>query len=234
LARRRPTLERGRPDAAWVSRLARSSLARAGRFATQIANDAEFNSALEERLSAGGRSNYVQIAAPFELYSLVRLLRPRQVVEVGVSAGVSSAYLLKGLSDNGGGGTLHSIDLPEKQIGKTFCWKRQAHWALPAGRSTGWAVPTSLKTNWDLRLGKSGDLLPDLTRELRSVGVFLYDVPYRIEEAKAEFAAVDPRLHRGSVSIADNCLVPIKWWARRRAARVYTRRGSGLRGFSVP
>lgn len=99
----KPKLEKGSADALWVSRLANTEIAKAREFITEIAECRDFNSTLERELLKGGRSNYVQIAAPFELYSLARLLRPQVILEVGVSAGVSSAYFLKALEQNGKG-----------------------------------------------------------------------------------------------------------------------------------
>jgi predicted O-methyltransferase YrrM len=90
-------IETGTADSFWVSRLARSGIAEVRESILEISQNYDFNSSIEEKLWTGGRSNYVQIADPFELYSLIRLLKPRIILEVGVSAGVSSAYFLKAL-----------------------------------------------------------------------------------------------------------------------------------------
>lgn len=45
------------------------------------------------------------------LYALVRILQPRVAIETGVAEGVSSAFFLQALEDNGDG-QLYSIDLP--------------------------------------------------------------------------------------------------------------------------
>jgi len=83
---------------------------------------------LESAFSETERTTDLAIAdlrrrAPFRLshnadYSLARLyylvcraLRPEVVVETGVGYGVSSAFILKALEQNGGG-ILHSVDLP--------------------------------------------------------------------------------------------------------------------------
>ena len=44
------------------------------------------------------------------LYGLVRWLRPTTIVEVGSFAGYSTAWLAKGLQDNGFDGTVYAID----------------------------------------------------------------------------------------------------------------------------
>ena len=230
----KPRIERGSPDSLFVSKLARVSLESAMAENENARNNDAFKELMERNLARGGRSNYIQICAPYELYALTKLCKPAHIVEVGVSAGLSTAYLLLALKSNGKG-VLHSIDLPEIQNGPVSSKdKKWGSWALPPGRESGWAVPNELKKGWDLRLGKSGDILPDLIKQIPRVDLFLYDVPYEIEEAKQEFAIVDQKLRKGSIALADNCLIPISWWAKRRGrAKVYRRKNSGFRGFRV-
>ncbi len=228
-------LERGTPDDLFVSKLARIEPMVAQAEIKRAMEDQEFRRSIEQTMAEGGRSNYIQICAPFELYALTRIKEPKHIVEVGVAAGVSSAYFLRGLQSLGSEGVLHSIDLPEQESeSETRLAKRRISWAIPWGKKSGWAVPRNLKKNWDLRLGKSSDVLPDLIREIGRVDLFLYDVPYEIESAKEDFRIVDQKLKKGSIALADNCLVPISWWARRKSsATIYNRKNSGLRGFSV-
>src|SRR5579871_105612 len=105
------TVEKGRPDLLFVSALANVDPEEAIPMIEEAEEDEEFRREIQETLLSGGRSNYIQICAPFELYALTRLLKPRHVLEVGVSSGVSSAYFLKALERNGNSGKLHSIDL---------------------------------------------------------------------------------------------------------------------------
>jgi hypothetical protein len=226
-------LERGSPDSVFVSKLAHVNLPLGEEENQRARDDLEFKIQIEKILASGGRSNYIQICAPFELYALTRICKPKHIVEVGVSAGISSAYFLRALEINGRG-TLHSIDFPEKES-RGEAVPRWGSWALPFGKDPGWAVPEYLKNkNWDLRIGKSSDVLPILLREIPRVDLFLYDIPYEIEEAKSDFKAVDGKMRKGSITLADNCLVPITWWARKRKATIYQRKNSGLRGFRVP
>jgi hypothetical protein len=224
-------IERGAPDRLFVAKLANTRLDLAREMNEEARKDLSFRQAIERKLASGGRSNYVQICAPFELYALTRLLKPKHIVEVGVSAGVSTAYLLYGLRKNAQDGILHSIDLPEIQTKKLS--KKSISWALPPGKKSGWAVPNHLKKNWDLKLGKSGEVLPDLLEQIDAIDFFLYDTPYTIEEAKSDFEVVNRKLSKGSIALADNCLTPISWWARRRKAAILKRKNSGLRGFRV-
>jgi predicted O-methyltransferase YrrM len=226
-------LERGSPDDLFVAKLARVERAVAREENNRAVQDLDFKRSIEQTMAEGGRSNYIQICAPFELYALTRLIKPGHVVEVGVAAGVSSAYFLRGLESNGREGVLHSIDMPEYEAGSGSVVARTASWTLPQGKKPGWAVPRSLKKNWDLRIGRSSDVLPDLIREIGRVDLFLYDVPYENESAIEDFKIVDRKLRKGSVVLADNCLIPITWWAKRSKSKIYQRKNSGLRGFSA-
>ena len=149
------------PDAAWVATLAGTSLAAARRALREAAGEEPLFRHIARRHREGGRKGYVEIDAPLELYALTRLLRPKRVVEVGVSSGVSSAYLLAALQRNRGG-SLVSIDLPSRprkpRAGKP---RPSTHsWTLPDGRSTGWAVPRRLRAGWTVLLGDKADELP--------------------------------------------------------------------------
>ncbi len=157
---------------------------------------------IRRRHREAGRPTYAQFRAPFELYALVRRLRPEHVVETGVSSGVSSAHFLLALQKNGRG-TLHSIDRPTLQRGRRFT-ARDSPVALPPGRATGWAVPDGLRADWDLRIGPSQRLLPELVRELPTVGLFLHDSLHTAGHLTFELETVRPKLSPGAVVLADN------------------------------
>ena len=190
-------------DPHWVSQLAGVTTT----IAEKALDEAQAETALEHHIlvahKESGRDFYAQIQAPLELYALVRILRPRHVVEVGVSSGVSSAYFLQALSRNGRG-RLHSIDFPTQQKGSHFSEKDDSPVAVPPGKGSGWAVPAELKQGWDLRIGKSEDLLPDIVRELDQVDIFLHDDLHTFEHATWEFRTVDPKVPVGGLVLADN------------------------------
>lgn len=225
------------PDATWVSALAGVSPARAGRALEEARTETRLFRELDRQHRAGGRPFYIEIEAPLELYALVRLLRPRHAVEVGVSSGVSSAYLLTGLERNGRG-TLHSVDLPQEDRRPPSA-RGNPSWSLPAGRSSGWAVPFALRKRWDLRLGDKREVLPLLADELDAVDLFLYDVPHSDPGSYPEFRAVDRRFHPGSVAMVDHggtqeICPSLRRWARARHAAPVRRSGLGLSGFRCP
>jgi len=227
------------PDLRWVQQLAARPLPTCERALVEAQDQrALFNSLAREHLNEG-RESYVEIDAPLELHALVRLMKPRHVVEVGVSSGVSSAYLLHGLQMNGRG-TLHSVDLPSfpSRRRKGNGPPRQS-WTLPPGRSSGWAVPFPLRGRWDLRLGDKADVLPLLAEELPRIDLFVYDVPHRDRTTITELRMLDPLFGPGSVAIVDHgpggeLCSALRSWARSVGAEPVGRTGLGLYGARRP
>ncbi|HTT73158.1 MAG TPA: class I SAM-dependent methyltransferase [Thermoplasmata archaeon] len=220
-------------DLTWAAALSGVDEPRCRAIAAELRDDRSLFEHIAREHRAEGRPSYVEIDAPEELYTIARLLRPRHVVEVGVSSGVSSAYLLKALARNGAG-TLHSIDLPSfpknRRTGRSY-----SSWTLPPGRNPGWAIPDDLRDRWDLTLGDKADLIPYLAERLPRVEMFVYDVPHECGEAGREFRALDPKMAEGGVAIVDHgssrTLCPgLRAWARRRASRAVGREGLGLFG----
>lgn len=223
------------PDPAWVADLAHCSLARSNSLLREAARERRLFAQIEREHSKEGRSSYVEIDAPLELYAFVRELRPQHVVEVGVSSGVSSAYILQAL-DRNGEGTLHSVDLPSFPRGRSRRSAPKESWTLPPGRSSGWSVPFSLRARWDLRLGDKRVVLPLLGEELPKVDLFLYDVPHEDRAAFREFLSVDVRMSSGAVAIADHgpgggLCDALRRWSRTRGGTPLRRAGLGLFGF---
>lgn len=138
------------------------------------------------RLHKGGYGGQMMREAP-AIYALVRLLRPRVLVETGVADGFTSAHILQALEDNGEG-HLYSIDLPSP--------------LLPRGKSPGWIVEERLRGRWDLRIGDAAALLPPLLEELGSLDFFLHDSLHTYEHMSLEFRLAWPRLAAGGVFLS--------------------------------
>lgn len=122
-------------------------------------------------------------------YLACRLLRPDVVVETGVAYGVSSAFILKALEENGHG-SLHSIDLPPLRR------EYQRFWGV--------AVPEGLKGRWILHRGSSARMLPGLLRRLGTLDLFLHDSLHTRRNMRREFETVWPYLRTGGVILADD------------------------------
>ncbi len=122
-------------------------------------------------------------------YLLCRLIQPSVVVETGVAYGVSSAFILMALEENGRG-TLHSVDLPPL--------RREAE------RFWGIAVPEELRGRWRLYRGASGRVLPRLLRETGPVDLFVHDSLHTLRNMRREFETVWPYLRTGGALLADD------------------------------
>lgn len=155
----------------------------------------DVESAVQSRLQA------IPIDAPFPLfhngdfrlarlcYALVRALSPESVVETGVCYGVSSAFILKALEQNGTG-ALYSIDMPP--LGSN------------ADRFVGWLIPPDLRKRWRLFLGPSKDLLPRVLAQAGVVGMFLHDSKHTYWNIRRELRTVTAALAQRSAVIADD------------------------------
>jgi hypothetical protein len=122
-------------------------------------------------------------------YLMCRLLEPDVVMETGVAYGVSSAFILRALEENGRG-VLHSVDLPPLRREYRRFW--------------GMAVDGSLRGRWRLHRGASGRVLPRLLEETVVVNLFVHDSLHTYRNMRWEFETVWPHLGAGGVLIADD------------------------------
>ena len=122
-------------------------------------------------------------------YLACRLTQPHTVVETGVAYGVSAAYILTALRENGMG-TLHSVDLPPLR-------KR-------SGQFWGIAVPKDLQGRWRLHRGTSASLLPHLLPQTPPVDLFVHDSLHTHRNMRREFDTVWPHLREGALLLADD------------------------------
>ena len=122
-------------------------------------------------------------------YLACRLLEPAVVVETGVAYGVSAAFILRALEENGRG-VLHSVDLPPLRKEADKFW--------------GIAVPEALRGGWKLHRGSSRRVLPELLGGLGTVDLFVHDSLHTYRNMRREFQAIWPRLRTGGVIVADD------------------------------
>jgi hypothetical protein len=185
---------------------------------------------LASNIRKTGRTYYAQFPAPMEVFALVRLTKPKTLVESGVASGVSSTFMLLGTEANAEG-TLHSIDFPVAREGV----RGNEAWAIPTGLASGWAIPPSLKSHWDLRQGRSEDLLGPLLREVESVDFYCHDSPVDLKHFQFEMDAIAKHLKPGSLVVSDNTdREAFDQAANAAGAKAYYRRHSSLGAFMVP
>ncbi|MCI4331652.1 MAG: class I SAM-dependent methyltransferase [Thermoplasmata archaeon] len=225
---------RSMPDLEWLAGLLDLPASDIERTLREVGDYGGFESEIRRRHLSKGREFYAQLAAPFELYTLVRMLRPAHVIETGVSSGVSSAHILLALAKNRTG-TLHSIDLPTRQKAELLA-EKESPVCLPPGCETGWAVPEYLRGRWDLRIGPSQELLPKLVGELPSVELFLHDSLHTPAHLAFELDTVAGKLAAGSIVLADNTNwtgLSFDRFAARLGRPVLRRGDTGLVGLRV-
>lgn len=164
----------------------------------EIRQEVDFNAHISKVLN---KAYYGQFQDREELYVLLRVIKPDVVLETGVAAGLSSAFILKALERNERG-VLYSIDLPNyepeyfRKLGLT------PGAILPPGRESGFAVPDSLRKRWVLRIGKSQEVLPSLLEETGRVDIFLHDSEHTYENMTFEYSTVWPYLSEGGLLIS--------------------------------
>jgi len=130
--------------------------------------------------SIGASEAPIGFEEAMSLYLIVRILRPRYVVETGVAAGRSSAFILCALHDNNKG-ELFSID--------------------PDPRS-GYAIPKELKYRWHFVNSTSQESLPELLRNLGYIDMFLHDSLHTYEVMFFEYISAWPLIKRGGVLLS--------------------------------
>lgn len=72
------------------------------------------------------------------LFALVRVLKPKSVLEIGTWAGCGASHILEALTLNGGKGKLTSVDIDA---------------------SMGYDIPYSLRKRWEIKVGRGQDFI---------------------------------------------------------------------------
>ena len=123
-------------------------------------------------------------------YLACRLISPDVVVETGVAYGVSSAYILRALEENGRG-TLYSVDLPPLRR------EYERYWGI--------AIPDALRDDrWHLHRGSSRRVLPGLLQKTGPVDLFVHDSLHTSRNMRREFETAWPNLRPGGTILADD------------------------------
>jgi predicted O-methyltransferase YrrM len=122
-------------------------------------------------------------------YALVRATKPRVVVETGVDRGLGTAVIaaaLKRNADEGFSSELYATDIVA---------------------DCGHLLAEPYKSFCRVLIGDSVESLKKLAV---SVDIFLHDSDHTPEYEWAEFLAIEPRLHPGSIVLSDNSQATLK------------------------
>lgn len=158
---------------------------------------------LDALLTFGPVSVIGKMGAPQELlYYIVRLCRPLRCVETGVYRGISTAFILAALEDNGCG-HLTSIDLPAASYVDPMTAQVYTS-PLLEGEEPGFAVPKSLRDRWTLVLGDSRALLPKVLSEIGKIDMFLHDSAHTYDVMKWELETAAQHMARDGIMLSDD------------------------------
>lgn len=168
------------------------------------------------------------------LYALVRLTRPRLVLETGVFDGFYSACFLQALFENderdGKGGSLVSIDLPANETIDDSTRRLPVRTGLPRGEQPGWAIPDHLRPLWRPHFGDSRQLLPEVLSQEAEIDLFFHDSLHTDDHMTFEFETAWPKLSQGGVLLSHD----VHWnSAFRRFARAKGRKAHVAHGFGL-
>jgi predicted O-methyltransferase YrrM len=210
----------------FVARCFGCSLDEATRLSRELREDHDLEARLASRLaSRPDRRHKPLYGRRVGWYCAVRLLKPRFVIETGVSDGLGSAVLLRALERNraeGHDGHLAGIDIDP---------------------TAGWLIDERLKAGWELVIEDSHDALPRLVSE-RPVDLFIHDSDHHYEKEATEYRLIAGSLSPRAVVLSDNAhaLPALHDWSRDAGRRfelflerphAHFYRGAGL-GVSLP
>ena len=141
------------------------------------------------------------------IYSLIRNKNPKIIVETGVLHGLTSAWILKALKDNGGG-KLISIDLPRREWkdhfgDKPFGPGGDAEFELDK-QNPGWVIPEDLLKLWELHLGPSSQFLEKIILENKNIDLFIHDSDHSYEVMKFECDLIQKKTDNIDIVIDDH------------------------------
>ena len=145
------------------------------------------------------------------LYLAVRALRPELVVETGTFNGAASAFLLRGLEDNGAGRLL-SFDVAEAADALRV--------GLPSDREPGWLVPAGLRHRFELVLGDVRRTLRPRLESEPPVDIFFHDSLHTTRQMLFEYRLAWRRLRSGGLLVSDDVFWNPAFWGFTKLHRV--------------
>lgn len=152
-------------------------------------------------------AGWVTLADAQFLYWAVRQLKPKTIVQAGVSNGLSTAFMMLALAKNGPDGKLYGIDLPAVFDPKNTDWLTKGEVygvAIPEGKTSGWMVPDIYRDRYEMQAGDAKELLPPLVDRLDTIDLFFHDSDHTYDHMIFEFEQAMRKLSPGGAIIADD------------------------------
>jgi predicted O-methyltransferase YrrM len=173
--------------ASYVSVVSGHDLATVEKYCAELENDQSLRNTLEQRTVASLDRHNCDVEPRYGRrigwYALVRATKPRVVLETGVDRGLGTAVIaaaLKRNAEEGFPGMVFATDI------------------MP---DCGHLLAEPYKSFCRVLLG---DSVETLKKFAEPVDIFLHDSDHRPEYEWAEFTAIEPRLHPGSLVLSDN------------------------------
>ena len=181
-------------------------------FLIKLEKDKKFLSEINKKLNTNNYFTKRKFNQIYELsmyrnfiYYYIRDTKPDVVLETGVLHGLTTAWILKALSDNKKG-ELISIDIKRSDWNKYFGNKKmgpgyEPDLQFPNYEEPGWIVPDYIKKRWKLIYGPSKNILPKIRRK---IDLFIHDSDHSYENVKFEINWAIKNNPNTSL-IIDNC-----------------------------
>lgn len=146
----------------------------------------ELSARIVERSTDYDWEGAVDWSTAFVLYLLTRLLKPKNVVETGVSKGVSTFFLLRALELNGEQGVLHSFDvLPD--CGILLNPVERSKWSL--------TIPSSRSDQKTFQ---------NVIQQMGEIDFFVHDSNHSYANQMFEYKTVYPKLSAQAIFASDD------------------------------
>jgi predicted O-methyltransferase YrrM len=162
---------------------------------------------LGQRHGAHYLAGWVNMSDAQFLYWIVRQLRPRAVLQTGVSNGLSSAFMMLALAKNGAEGRLHLIDVPAIFNPGDPAWTRAGTvygFVIPEAKSSGWMIPDQYRDRCVVEIGDAKELLPAAVDRLDRIDIFYHDSDHTYDHMTFEFEQAWRKLAPAGVVVADD------------------------------
>jgi predicted O-methyltransferase YrrM len=162
---------------------------------------------LKERYQSHYVAGWVSLRDAQFLYWAVRRLKPKTIVQTGVSNGLSSAFMMLALAKNGPDGRLHVIDLPAIFDPNDSAWTQRGTVygvVIPQGKASGWMVPDIYRDRFEVQIGDAKVLLPGQIDRLDTFDMFFHDSDHTYQHMIFEFEQAMRKLTPNGVIVADD------------------------------
>jgi predicted O-methyltransferase YrrM len=166
-----------------------------------------YMAALGQRYHSHYLAGWVNLTDAQFLYWIVRRLKPKTILQTGVSNGLSSAFMMLALAKNGAQGTLHVVDMPAIFDPADANWTRAGAvfgFVIPEGKTSGWMVPDIYSGRFEVLTGDAKKLLPPLVDRLAAVDMFYHDSDHSYNHMMFEFNEAKRKLAPNSIVVADD------------------------------